>query len=289
MRVMIIGRGGFIGRYLATALGRDGIEVLALSSRDGTGIDASTGLFRVPPEIPPDVKAVVYLAASPFQRSTADTAAHVLSVNTVSAVQAAAAAVRSGASKLIYASTGNVYAPSFTPLRESAPLRRDNWYALSKVHAEEALFLFRDHIDITVVRLFGIYGPGQQDRLVPNLIRAVHSGAPVTIERNPVDPQDLGGLRISLCHVTDAARIISALCTRGGPPILNIASDETLSVRQIATTIGQHIGREPVFNMLPSSRHTDLIADVSLLQRTMQLNFTRFTDGLLEMVRADET
>lgn len=281
---MIVGGGGFIGRYLDAALRHDGARVIALSSRDGTGIDAATGLFRAPLEIPADVRAVVYLATSPLYRGVPQTAAHVLSVNTVSAVQVAAAAARSGVRKFLYASTGNVYAPSFARLPESAPLRRDGWYALSKVHAEEALSLFRGHLDVTVVRLFGVYGPGQQNRLVPKLIRAVQSGSPVLIERNPVDPHDLGGLRISLSHINDTVKILSALCAIEGPPVLNVAGDEVLSIRQIATAIGEGVGREPAFEFSSVSRSTDLIADISLLKKELGPEFTRFNAGLRAML-----
>jgi nucleoside-diphosphate-sugar epimerase len=64
--------------------------------------------------------------------------------------------------------------PVFVPIRKQTPLYRDEWYPLSKLHAEEALSLYRRYMDVIIVRPFGIYGPGQKDWLVPNLH---HDGA----------------------------------------------------------------------------------------------------------------
>ncbi len=94
-------------------------------------------------------------------------------VNVHSAVAIAEHARRAGAKRFVYASTGNVYAAGFAPFSEAAPVRRDDWYALSKVHAEEALALFRPQLDVVIARLFGVYGPGQKGRLVPNLLASV--------------------------------------------------------------------------------------------------------------------
>ena len=263
-----------------------GADVVASSSKDGTGMDPETGLFPPQFAVPPGTGAVFYLAQSPHYREGCDRAPHVLNVNTVSATRVAGMAARAGVRKFIYASTGNVYAPGFSPHAESAALHRDTWYELSKVHAEEALALFRDQLDVAVVRLFGVYGPGQSGRLVPTLASAVASGKPIVIERNPTDPSDLGGFRISLCYVEDAVRILAALLDCERVPVLNVAGDEVLNMRQIATAIGNAMGRPPSFDVTTRPRGGDLVADISLLKRLLQPQFTPFEIGLHHMLDA---
>jgi nucleoside-diphosphate-sugar epimerase len=284
VKIVVVGSTGYIGRYLAAHLTESGDEVVTCSSKDGTGIDPDTGLLPTWFDVAPATAAVCYLAQSPRYREGTAQAWHVLNVNAVSATRVAALAAKAGVRKFIYASTGNVYSPGFAAHAESSPLRRDNLYELSKVHGEEALALFRDQLDVTVVRLFGVYGPGQSGRLIPNLASAVASGKPIVIERNPSKPTDLGGLRISLCYVDDVVKILAALLNCEGPPALNVASDEVLDIRQMATTIGNMIGRAPVFDVASRARGGDLIASIELLKRLLKPRFTPFEMGLRTML-----
>jgi nucleoside-diphosphate-sugar epimerase len=236
--------------------------------------------------IPSGTDVVFYLAQSPRYRDGHRGAEHVLNVNVVSAVQVASLAIQARVRKFVYASTGNVYAPAFTPRAETAALQRSDLYAMSKIHAEEALNLYSGHIDVTIARLFGLYGSGQQGRLIPNLVAAIASGKPVVIERNPSDPADLGGLRISLCHVEDASRILAALSQREQVPVINVANGEMLSLRDIATTIGHCTGRDPSFEIAVGFRKGDLVADITALTRLLNPDFTPFGVGLPGMLGA---
>ena len=136
---------------------------------------------------------VYYLAQSPRYRQTPEQSAHLFAVNCVAATQAAEAARRAGVNRFIYASTGNVYQSSFLPLAETAPVRRDNWYALSKVMGEDALALYRPYLDITIARIFGVYGPQQTDKLVPMIAERIKARLPIFLDKNPHNAADLRG------------------------------------------------------------------------------------------------
>lgn len=280
MKILVVGATGFIGGYLTGHLRERGDEVVTSSSKDDTGMDPDTGLFPAQFAIPSGTRAVYYLAQSPHCREGWRRATHILNVNAVSAAHVASMAIRSGVTRFIYLSTGNVYAPGSASHVESSPVRRDGWYELSKVHAEEILALYRDQMDVTVARLFGVYGPRQSGRLVPNLANAVALGKPIVIERNPEDPSDQDGLRISLCYIDDVVKILAALLTSERVPVLNVAGSEVLSVRGIATTIGKAMGRTPLFDLTTRLRAGELIADIGLLKQLLQPKFTPFEIGL---------
>jgi UDP-glucose 4-epimerase len=280
MQVMIVGAAGFIGRRLSASLRKLGLSVHDISSSDGTGIDAGSGAFVHEISVPKGVKVIVYLAQSPYYRRVPEFAPHVMAVHSYAPVQLATAAIRAGVRRFLFASTGNVYEPSFLPLAEHAPLHRDNWYSLSKIHGEEALRLLRNHLDVTVMRLFGVYGPGQTDRLVPRLLQSIAEGVPIEIQPNPTDPGDLGGLKISLCYVDDVVAICRSLLMQAGPPCLNVAGEFPVSIRQIAGSLGRLIGREPIFKTSALPRNGDLIADISLLRSTLSPSFTDLAEGL---------
>jgi nucleoside-diphosphate-sugar epimerase len=260
--------------------------VAECSSARAGGIDPATGLLPRDFTVPRDVRSVYYLAQSPALKGEPPRYEHLLAVNVVSALHAARAAREAGVRQFFYASTGNVYAPSFVPLRESDPVRRDNWYSLAKVQAEEALLLLGHGLEVTSLRLFGLYGPGQSGRLVPNLAEAVRARRAVTIEPNPHDAQDDGGLRLSLCHVRDAAAVLASLTECEVPRFLNVASGEACSVRAIACAIGEALGVAPAFETSPRPRAFDLIADTAVLERLLAPRFARFRDGVPELLGA---
>jgi len=135
-------------------------------------------------------------------------------------------------------------------------------------------------MDVHVLRLFGVYGPGQSGRLMPALLRAIKSGRPVYVERNPLDAKDLDGLRISLGYIEDVVNTIVRICEVGGPELMNVAGDEVVSVRGAAEAIGQILGVSPVIDVADRFRVGDLIADVARLRAFHPVSSTPFSVGL---------
>jgi UDP-glucose 4-epimerase len=285
MKVIVFGSAGYLGSRLVARLAEEGIESRGVSSLDGTGIEPTTGLLPPDFELPDAAGAtVVYLSQSPRFRQVPAEAPHVMAVNSLSAVKAAVAATRAGARRFIYVSTGTVYAPSYQPLTEDSPVRRDNWYALTKLHGEEGVCLFRDQLEVVIVRPFAIYGPAQTGRLVPNLVDAIREGRRITIQSRAVpdglDGFEGGGLRISLCHIDDAVSVFLHLIHEGGPGVINLAGPEALSIREISEAIGRRLEKVPVFERSEVKRDFDLIADVTRLNRMVQHSYISFEEGL---------
>lgn len=283
MRVAVVGAGGFIGRHLIEALTVRADEVVAISSKSADAFDQRTGILVDRPPSDRPIDALVYLAQSPHYREVPAQAPHLWGVNVVSAIKAAEWARRCGATCIIYASTGNVYEPSFSAHTEAGPVRRDDWYALSKAHAEEALWLMPD-IRATSVRLFGVYGPGQRDKLIPNLARTIARDERIHLHGHPTDRDDRDGLRLSLTYVDDVVRALLQVIIGKAGPALNVAGPEVLSIRDIARTIGDRIGVPPVFTTDPEPRACDLVADNSMVSALVGGAFTAFSSGIIPTI-----
>lgn len=280
MNVAIIGAAGFVGRHLHTHLESHGHECVATDVIVPPPLASRVGIHdiaRDAPAFPDALDAVVYLAQFPGYRSFPEKGGDLFAVNVAGAVRAADAARAAGAKAFIYASTGTVYQPSFKPMTEGDPVRRDQPYALSKVHAEEALALFETP-RTCCIRLFGVFGEDQQAMLVPAIAGRVTRGDAVTLERNPQDPNDNEGLRIALTHVADVCTIIRRLAERmvaekPTPPVLNVANPQAVSMRALATGIARRLGREPVFECVKNARASDYIADTARLGSTIPHQF----------------
>lgn len=283
MSTLVIGSTGYMGRHLMAGLAAAGMQAVGASSSDGTGIDPDTGLLPDRFVVADGVGTVVYMAQSPRYRDP-DQAPHVLAVNVVSAVRAAVAARKAGVSRFIYVSTGTVYAPSFEPLPEGAPVCGADWYSLSKIQGEQAVQMFRGDMQVHVVRPFGVYGPDQSGRLVPNLMASIRAGRPITLQGRRDDPADADGLRISLCHVDDATRILIHLIDHGGPDCLNLAGEQAASIRTLATLLGELLGQSPVLASAPTFRNFDLVADIGLLRQIQPMVFTPLRQGLATLI-----
>ncbi|MCA6596334.1 MAG: NAD(P)-dependent oxidoreductase [Pseudanabaena sp. M046S1SP1A06QC] len=285
MKVLIIGSGGFLGKNLFNYLLDQNIDVIGCSSTEHYGICADTGLLSSQFSIPPDTHTVIYLSQSPYYRQVPEMAEHLLNVNVVSAVKVAEIARRANVKHFIYTSTGNVYAPSFEPLSEDAPVNRNNWYALSKIHAEESLSLFRNDFDVTIMRLFGVYGTGQTDKLIPNLFNTVLQRRKVFVDRNSIDANDIDGLRISLINVVDLVKIFMQCITSSNLKsyLLNISSHEVVSIRHITQLISQALNIPVDIEISDRYRQSSLIANIQLLQATFSPVFTPIEKGIQNM------
>jgi UDP-glucose 4-epimerase len=282
MKVLIVGSRGYIGRNLVKKLTDLNIKVIEESSSLSELFDPISGIVFDSFSIPSDTKCIVYLSQSPYYRQQPEKIEHLWGVNTLSPIKIANMARLSGVKKFVYASTGNVYSPSFSTLSEKDPIRRDDWYALSKIHAEECLLNFSNDMEIVCTRLFGIYGPNQTNKLIPNLINSVKSKIPINLE---LQPGSLNyGLNISLCYIQDVTDILANIATSqlGTSEVINIAGNETLNIGEVAREIGCLLNIKPLIKLSKSHRNFDLISNNTKLVNLYNPIFTPFKVGIKE-------
>jgi nucleoside-diphosphate-sugar epimerase len=280
MKVAIIGAAGFVGRHVQTMLEAQGQTCLAsdvMVPHDLKGRVSILNIAHESPDWSEGIDAAVYLAQYPGYRDFPTNGGELFAVNVAGALRAADAARAAGAKAFLYASTGTVYAPTFKPMAETNPIRRDQPYALSKVQAEEALALLTG-MATCCVRLFGVFGEDQKTMLVPALSGRIGRGEAVTLEANPMDASDMDGLQIALTHVSDVCSVISKLLDRmhagvATPRILNVANPDALSIRALATAIASQLGVEPKFDLSATKRTSDYIADMTLMNSIVPHSF----------------
>jgi UDP-glucose 4-epimerase len=299
MNAIIIGAAGFLGKVLSAQLQAAGWNVCGYDAVAPRGEPPCrdfhvTDVLAAPLAIPPGTDAVYYLAQSPHYREFPAEAGHLFGVNTYAAIRAAEAAAAAGVRLFCYTSTGNVYRPDVQPRSERDPVRRDDPYALSKLMAEESLRLFAKPaangvpgMAVVAVRIFGLFGRGQDKMLPAVLLKKVQAGETITLEPLPGETDGAEGLVISFTLVDDAAQGLvqlgrAALAGESLPPVVNLASNEPVSLRRFATVLGELLGRTPEFARGERLRQWNLIADVRLWESLQLATFTPFQEAMVQ-------
>lgn len=285
MRILITGGSGFIGSALGPRLAAAGHELLCVCR---TGASASFGETVIwdaesplgTSKLPAAADAVIHLAQSRSYRDFPADSREMFDVNigmTMSLLQWAA---RSGVKQFCLASSGAVYEPFTGSLREDAAVAPRGFLGASKLASEIIARPFAGLFKLNILRLFFPYGPGQHDRLIPDLIRRIRCGEAVQVTANGE------GMRLVPTFVEDIADVFVASVESSWTGTVNVATPEALSIRRIAELIGQQLGIEPKLEIVERTP-IDIVPDLDRLADRFDLRrFTRFEKGLRKTIGA---
>jgi UDP-glucose 4-epimerase len=249
LRILVTGATGFVGRTLVPLLLARGHAVVAVGRRGPVVEDGlqwreadltSPDWERVLPET---ADAVVALAQSRRYREFPEGARDVFTVNVDAVSRLLDWARRTGVGRFVLGSSGNVYGPAApSPVSEDTPLDPGDHYARTRVMAEGLLRSYAPPLRGVAIRFFTIYGPGQTGMLVPDIISRVRDGRPVVLAGGT-------GPRLSPLFVEDAAAALTALVETeaSGFSVYDSAGPTIVTLRDLATIIGEVLGRAPVF------------------------------------------
>jgi UDP-glucose 4-epimerase len=278
LRVLVTGATGLVGRRLLPVLA-ERHEVTALARRPVDDFETLVTDLARDVRLPEGLDAVVHLAQSNRYRDWPDGAADMYAVNVDSTFQLLEQAHRSGVGHFVHASTGAVYAPSPSPLRERDPVAPDGFYARSRLAAETLVQGYADQLAAVTLRPFFIYGPEQEGMLVPSLTGRVLAGEEIAVHGDP-------GIAITPIHVDDAVRAVVAAVELDHSAVVNVAGGERVTLTELVGMIAEAAGREPLV------RHTeggtqDLVADITRMRELLGVTpVVSLREGLSGVVAA---
>lgn len=289
-RVVVAGATGLVGSALIDRLSEThAVHALARSaprSRDRVAWHQAD--LAGPPaawSLPPAWDTTIYLAQSRRYRQFPDGAADVTAVNVQAVVSMLNLSIRGGASRFLLASTANVYAASAAALDESARVEPDSFYARTRRAAELLAEPFAEHLDVMVLRMFTVYGPGQGgDTLIASLVDRIAAGRAIQV-------QGSRGLLLSPVYLDDAVDAFVRLADRPGSSrgfrIVNVAGGEAVGIEELASMIGAAVGRPPVIEHVAGPEPGGWIGNAALLRSlTGWSPRTTLKQGLQQIVLA---
>lgn len=241
LRVLLTGRDGFTGHYIAAELEAAGHEVFGLDHQEGEDkvhvdlLDRDAVRAAVD-GIAPDV--VIHLAAIAFVAHGDVDAIYRVNVVGTRNLLDALASVPVQPRLVVLASSANVYGNAdVEPITEAVPPAPVNDYAVSKLAMEYAARLWMDRLPIVIVRPFNYTGVGQSRQfLIPKIVDHFQRKAEVIELGNTAVARDFSDVR-------DVARAYLAV-VRAAPvgEVLNICSGIAHSLDDVLAMMAEIAG-----------------------------------------------
>ncbi len=247
MRIIVTGGAGFIGSHVVETYVDAGHEVLVIDSLwehgGGRRINVRNGVSLVHMDVRDEAIARVFADFKPdivshhaAQHSVAISSRDPIydaQVNVVGLLNVLEQSARSGARKVIFASSGATYGtPKLLPITEATPQRPMSPYGITKMVGEYYLRFYRANkeLDFTALRYGNVYGPRQDPSGEAGVI-AIFSGQ--FIARQPVRIDWDGEQTRDYVYVADVARANVSALERGSGECYVIGTGVPTSVNAI--------------------------------------------------------
>ncbi len=227
MRAVVTGATGYLGRYLAAELERQGWQVVRCVRSHASGAEAGTCLLpdldqRSVAALPLECDAVFHLAGLAHRYPpNAPTPQEFMRVNAEGTGVLARAARGKARALVLVSSVAAVASSSTTPLTPSTPPQPETPYGQSKLRAEALAqeALAGSTTSLRVVRLPAVHGPGAPGA-VGQLARWISRGKPVpscaaTVRRSMIGVDN--AISALICAATHPALAGRTLMPADGP------------------------------------------------------------------------
>lgn len=165
--------------------------------------------------------------------------------NIVGTVKLLEAMKNANVKKMIFSSSACVYGkPEKLPITEEAPLgEQENPYGITKVTMEQFCKLFHTlyNFDVTILRYFNPYGPGElhepETHAIPNFVKA-------TLTKTPIPLFWKGEQIRDFIYINDLAQAHVLTLTLTGLHIYNVGTETGIRVADVVKKIFELVGYE---------------------------------------------
>ena len=276
--VIITGSSGFLGRNLSSRLAESKqAELIQINRENGFDLSVEGWTRKIPIT---QANTVFHFAQSNRYRDFPEGAEDVFRVNIASTFELLEWSRKHGVKRFIFASTGHVYKSYNKKLTEDGACAPDTLYANSKFSAERIVESYSDFFEVINTRIFGLYGPGQKNNLITNIIKLIEEGNEIKLDGDK-------GLSLTPLFIEDAVWVfikLSRLALKNNKLTLNLAGDEGLSLLEIAKQISEITKKKPKFTTTEKTPKLFLGDNKLMKKLTGQKNLVRFKDGIRKIL-----
>lgn len=288
MRILITGARGFVGQHLTNELVKLGHKVFVLDQENlrnapdlqgiwiGADIGSYAALEHAFESAKPDV--VYHLAAVTGVAISYEQEELCLRTNVLGTYNVVKAAVKSGVSRIIFASSREVYGETRgRSTGEGAETRPNNLYGLTKLMGEEVVrwHCVTGRCKYVIFRITNVYGPGGEKYGIHKILKKINAGETVTV---------MGGKQLmNFIYITDIIAAFSKALRnhKADNQVFNLAGPDTMTIEEAVARICSITGKKAAMNKGPM-RPTEtmrFIPNISKVKRTLgwypKINFTQ--------------
>lgn len=263
MRILVTGGAGFIGTHLCRRLVAEGHAVSVVdnesnSRRDSlpAGVSFTKADVTRPDEVEPvfakGLDAVCHIAGQvSIIRSFSDPVAD-LRTNVEGTLKILQLCLEYKIPRLIFASSMTLYGDCRTvPISETEPCRPDSYYGITKYAAERYVHATAERpdlgfkFDVTSLRMYSVYGPGQAldnpyQGVLGIFLGNILRGEPITIFGDGEQTRDF----VYIDDIVEGwMRALNKPASAGA--IMNLGSGRSLSINQLAAHATAAFGYAP--------------------------------------------
>ena len=282
MKILVTGGAGFIGSHLVRTLVRSHAGEIVILDNLSRGREENLEAFAnqitfirgsicdldVVAHAMQGAELVFHLAAQSNVIGAVTDLDGSFATNVIGTFNVFSCAKKCGVRRVVFTSSREVYGETCTtPVGEEAPIQPKNAYGASKAAAEAYAGVFRSlGVDIAVLRLSNVYGPGDHGRVIPLFLEAAMADQPLIL---------YGGQQIiDFVWIDEVVRALvsSSKQTLSGNP-LNIGSGCGITVRELAERIITLTRSRSTLKILPprSVEVTKFVADICRAQTALRL------------------
>lgn len=171
-KVLITGVAGFIGSHVAERFLSEGYEVIGVDDLSSGRLEnVPKGVFFIQGDlaltetidlIPKGCLKILHLAGQSSGEISFDDPVSDLNKNTVSTLNIIQYAIQNNSERIVYASSMSVYGNAGDgPVDEAMNIGPLSCYGVSKAAAEYYLEVYKNEVPYVILRMFNVYGPGQ--------------------------------------------------------------------------------------------------------------------------------
>ena len=248
----VTGGSGFVGRHLIAELGD---RTVVAPARESLELLDGRAVARAVADAAPSV--VFHLAALASVSQSWEAPGGVMRENVETTFNLLEAVrVEAPDAVVVLASSGEIYGPpEHLPVDESAPLRPQNPYAVSKAACDLLAAQYADTYGLHVVRLraFNQAGPGQSDEYVVGTIAKQIAEAEVAGADEAIVETGNPDARRDFTDVRDSARAYALAAAGAEPGAYNVCSGNAVSVRELVALAAES-ARIPVRHEVREAR-----------------------------------
>ena len=287
-KVIVTGAAGLMGYDLVSALLAAQYEVWILGRSNPFALSSNVHWINIDLQdkwdcthLPEKADAVFHLAQSEHFREFPEKAESVFAVNTLSTLQLLNYAVKSGAKRFIYASSGGIYGFGDKGFSEEDEIRSqgDLGFYIGTKHCSEILVEnYLNYFNVAVLRFFFVYGKRQRkNMLIPRLVSQVSDHTPIQI-------QGTEGIKINPIYVSDAVNALFNCLSLSGNHKINIGGSEILSLKNICDIIGKLLAVTPNYAFNPAKTPASIYGDITKMCKLLHTPIIHFSSGIKNLI-----